>query len=95
MPMGEQDREIQIMKSEEKVNGEQSLSICPRTRAKSRQCEIIREPGTIFSCCIAHCHMILWEPYGSAQTEMRQMQRQEIALVGAKHSGKTSSFRCV
>lgn len=72
-----------VMKSQEKVSGEQSLSVCCR-RAKTRLCEIIREPGTTFSCCGACCHMMLWEPYGTAQRERRQTQRWEIALVGTE-----------
>jgi len=63
------------MKDEEKTSGEQSLSVCPRRRAKSRQREIIRQLGTSFSDCITHCCMMLWDPYGTAQMEMRQTQR--------------------
>lgn len=73
-----------ILRGGEKVSREQSLSICLSRRAKSRQCEIIRQPETSFSYCIAHCHMMLWEPYGTAQTEMRQTRRREFALLGTK-----------
>lgn len=36
--------------------------------------------------------MMLWDPYVTVQTEMRQMQGREIALVGTKHSGKLSGI---
>lgn len=74
-----------VVKSQKKVSGEQSFNVCCRRTAKSRQCEIIRQSGTTFSCCGAHCHMMLWEPYvGTAQMERRQTQRGEIALVGTE-----------
>lgn len=80
--MGRMERN-KVVKSPKKVTGEQSLNVCCRREAKSRQCEIIRQPGTTFSCCGAHCHMMLWEPcVGTAQMERRQ--RGEIALVGTE-----------
>lgn len=59
------------MKSEEKV-GEEHHSVFALKEEPRADCEIIRQPGTTFSYCIAHYHTVLWETYGDeTDIEMR------------------------